>query len=142
MANLQTILDQVKAVLNKTDGLQPSTLVFNLDHVPDTVKHKSYRLVLGSIQANSMSRGNGADTLCSEKTRALSVFVAIKNANNEQKAYEDLLRLEERIEDNLLKDPGAAGWINMLRNVETAPDPDNLFWIMEMVFDFDYERNF
>lgn len=137
---LQDILNQVKSVLNETRELQASPVVFNADHVPDTVRHKSYRLVAGPIQANAVSQGNAA--LCSEKKRLLFVYVAVRNRNDDQKAYEDLVRLEELIEKNLLTDPRTAAYLDMLQNVETVADAENLFWVMEMVFDFDYRRDF
>ncbi|MFQ5674126.1 MAG: hypothetical protein ACE5G9_13665 [Nitrospinales bacterium] len=137
---LQDILNQVKSVLNETRELQASPVVFNADHVPDTVQHKSYRLVAGPIQSSAVSQGNGS--LCSEKSRLLFVYVAVRNRNNEQKAHEELVRLEELIEKNLLTDPRTAVYLNTLQNVETDADAENLFWIMEMVFDFDYRRDF
>lgn len=142
LSKLQDLLSQVKAVLNETQELQPSPVVFDADDVPDTVRHGSYRLVAGPIQANVMSRADGMGTLCSEKTRLLFIYIAAKNLNNEQEVYEDLVRLEELIEQNLLKDPRTSPYFHTLQNVETAPDADNLFWVMEMVFEFEYQRNF
>lgn len=139
---LQDILKQVTAVLNETQELQASPVVFHADFVPETVKDNSYRLVAGPLQSNSMSRVDGAGKLCSEKNRLLSIFVAAQNPNLDQQVYEDLILLEELIETNLLKDPRTAPYFNALRHVETVPDPNNLFWVMELVFDFDYQRNF
>lgn len=142
MSGLQDILKQTKAALDDLKEVQQSPVVFNVDHVPDTVKHKSYRLAAGSIQSNAMSRADGAESLCSDKRRLLSVVIAARNQSHDRKIYDDLLRLEELIEKQLLHDTRTAGYFNALRDAHIAPDANNLFWIMELVFEFDYERTF
>lgn len=143
VSSLKKIVKEFERVMNALN-YEKSRSVFNLQGLSLPTQDRAYRIIRGEIEENE-TNFSPDDTICSEKKRALIIYVAFKTKNNEDHAYNySIIEAEEKIEESILQDQVIKdkGWLDKMLGgtVEEANFRD--WFVLALAFPIQYGRSF